>query len=144
MKLQTQKPGEYKCLSYCAAMLLDISIEEVEGVLGYTGMEIINEGTIPECFRGIHIQEIQFLFNTKGYCLWPLEKNPILRDAPLYLRNQEERFRWSLSFRKGILISENHAVAFENEKVFDPNGKIFKISTEYLKNINEAWMMGIT
>jgi len=143
MKLIKQT-GPY-CLVASAAMILDTTIEQLHAEICSDGTEI---WWPPTSMRGIHIQEIQDCCLRRSSCLYPIEMNPLLcpdhtgNFSPRECYSEDirlPRFRNEVMLKRAILITENHAVAWDGSNVFDPKGfvKSFRDYTFY-----EAWILG--
>jgi hypothetical protein len=151
MQLRVQKPGEQKCLLYCTAMLLDVDVSILENILETDGQEKWwPDFSLPKCYRGIHIQEIQDIFIAQGLCLYPIEKFPILgptndtRLARLIKDIEwcELRFYTRILGSKGILIYKSHAKVLDSDgKIYDPKGKISELDPKESFLIREAWLL---
>ena len=141
MKLIKQT-GPY-CLVTSAAMLLDTTTEILHAEIGMTGTDI---WWPPNLMRGIHIQEIQTCALNRGYCFSPIEvnphlcpgTNPTLEPKAIWTGNLVAEFHSKIVCRKAILITHNHAVAWDGDIVYDPKG--------FLKSFNdyefiEAWLL---
>lgn len=115
-------------------MVLDETPEQLIKEIGHDGLEVWWPdvgGSLQ--YQGFHIQEIidRFLFRGKG--LVPIEINP--RSAPegygekwkLVPGMDEKRFWKRIKKKTGILIGINHAVAWDGELIYDPNGLIYPI-----------------
>src|SRR5512137_2945300 len=151
MELLTQSPGEHKCLTYCAAMILGIAPELIEEMLNIDSNEVVwKDLPRPDCYRGVHIQEIQGVFFAcgKGLCL--IEINPYL--GPDELHNIKvwdhgnhytiNRIHNRLHNHTAIIIEHAHATVYHNGKIYDPNGKIFEISGDYVaRKVREIWVV---
>lgn len=109
------------------------------------------ELSAPECYAGIHIQEIIDLCLRRGLALCPIELNP--RKAPQGHHNKwtlvysydetEARFRGAIANRPGLLYGQtkdgkNHTCAWDGVNVYDPNGKVYGL--EHFR-IKECWIL---
>jgi len=140
------KMSGHDCLLYSAAMILDESPDTLEKEIGHDGKEVWwPEVADPFCRRGIHIQEILDLCIKRGYVLYPVELMPasaargcspkaILQETAAILR-----FKRIINGQKGILITATHAVAWDGQIIFDPNGRLAVLG-DY--TIREAWLIG--
>ena len=133
------------CLVASAAMILDTTVEQLHREIGTDGTEI----WWPNHMRGIHIQEIQDCCLRRNKCLYPIEMNPLLAPNefadpkaclnPIYVT---ERLRLSVLDRRAILITDNHAVAWNGKEVYDPKGFV-KSFNDYPYIFKEAWILGV-
>lgn len=139
-----------QCLVYSAAMVLDISADDLIAEIGHDGLAIWwpeMEGN--KKYRGHHIQEIIDCFLRHHKALVPIEYIPAVApegrpDLMMLhvMKNLDERFWEAIINRKAILIGQNevgngHAVAWDGMKIFDPVGKIYNIKDF---KIAEAWV----
>ena len=132
MHLLKMKTSEHKCLLYCAAMVLGTTVKSLEDLIGYTGMEKIHPDLEePFCFRGIHIQEIQYCFFAAHKALIEWEPMPRLgpdEDHSISIYTEKQSIEYLNKFLGktiGILASDtHHAVAWDGNNVYDPNGII--------------------
>ena len=128
-------------------MLLDASPEQLIEEIGATGMELQNpQLSEPHCYRGHHIYEIQRVCLSYGYGLIPfghtgtlvygnddsVEHEFICMPMPEVLKLCEKA--------KGIIILPGHAVAFENDTIYDPKGRTYPLDKEILLT-SEVWRM---
>lgn len=130
------------CLVTSAAMILDTDPEIIHKEIGGDGTSIVWE---PNGMRGIHIQEIQDCCKRRSKMIAPIEMTPYLApDAehqPFRVFPEKLellRFTNHIINHRAILITPNHAVAWDGENVFDPQGFIKSIF-EY--NVQEAWVL---
>ena len=132
------------CLVTSAAMILDTTPEQLHSEIGTTGEDI---WWPPSHMRGIHIQEIQDCCLRRNRCLYPIEINPLLAPDSTGLCEAREcypekvrlpRLKTELRFSRAILITDNHAVAWDGRQLFDPKGFI-KSFEDY--QIHEAWVL---
>lgn len=151
MKLLTQSKDEPNCLVYAAAMVLDTYPEYIFSKIGHRGQaNIWPQVPYPHNLAGVHIQEIQDVALNVGYCFYPIEYYPESRYSikamphyPYTYDQIEERFFKAIKNRKGIIVSDTHAVAWDGNKVFDPNGLIYGIKTFQERHyFREAWLLG--
>lgn len=123
-------------------MLLDESPYVLLDELGSTGLELTRPGLPPpDCYRGHHIQEILDLCLRRDVYLTLVQPMPTLPGKPprpIYTSEEaEERFQRLVTGNPAILVGRNHAVAWDGYSVYDPNGRIYKI-TQF--GIREAWI----
>lgn len=122
------KMSSNQCLIFSAAMVLGEHPEDLCTEIGHDGLDIVFPLPPPACYRGHHIQEIQDLFLARGKCLYEVELNPLSGhpDSTRYVRpydNPRARFERLIKNRQGILVSGTHAVAWDGEIIYDPNGR---------------------
>ena len=132
MKLITGT-NDYCCMATAAAMLLDITLEEVFDRVGHDGSDRFFECGAR---RGFHMQEIMDLCEEEDCFLSPLELAPSLmlgKDADFIWKPERfcKRFM-DKTTGKGILMGVTdkvgHSVAMENQKVYDPKGKTWNLA----------------
>lgn len=150
MILEIQQQNEPNCLVYAAAMVMKVDPEDIFTFAGHRGQEVWWPDQVGnKKLRGFHIQEIIEFGLDNGYALTPLELFPM--SAPAGLNDQakmiydlptcEDNFHVWLQHFNAILITPNHAVAWDsiNQQCFDPNGRIYGITK--LKELHEAWLV---
>jgi hypothetical protein len=152
MKLLTQNDKEPNCLVYAAAMILNADVEDILSSIGHRGQEMVWPGRDwPTCLAGVHIQEIQDVAYKYGKCFYPIEFEPTSRcseGAPAHFsyknRNLKLRMMNYLIDKRAILVGKTHAVAWDGEQVYDPNGMIYEIELFMLeRKLIEAWVLGV-
>jgi len=151
IRLLRMPSGVHQCLVYSLAMLLDEDVDVLIQELGHDGMvKDWPEHPIPHCYNGHHIQEIIDLVLARGYSLTPIESYPRYASAmdpsnwkPVY--SNGARFLRQISGRRGILIGQyrgrGHAVAWDGDIIWDPNGKTYGIG-DFAPS--ECWLLDIT
>ena len=123
-------------------MILDTSPEILHEEIGMHGIEI---WWMPDHLRGIHIQEIQDCCMRRRHCIYPIEKNPHLcpegdfEPKSIWTGNLKGKLLNAIACKRAILITPNHAVAWDGSDVYDPKGFI-KSFDDY--EIQEAWVLG--
>lgn len=147
-----QKSGEQKCLTYCAAMLLDQEVSILEHLIKTDGMEIWwPDFAGNKQYRGIHIQEVQDIFYYFGKCIYPVEHHPLLSPSvdgrftkSIYTNDwATTRFFTRLIGQDGILIYQSHAKALHGNYVYDPSRpEIYEITVGESSKVLEAWLVG--
>jgi hypothetical protein len=135
-------------------MVLNLAPEDIITELGHDGQEIFwKDLPAPDHFKGVHIQELQDIFFSRGYLLALVE--PMPRSGPprrpdLWTTVFDNdiavpRITRMLRGRLAILIGEKngsyHAVAWDGFTVFDPNGARYFLEDFALK---EAWIVSTT
>lgn len=148
MKSSTMKHlvmSKPQCLLYSAAMVLDISVDDLINIIGHDGLKS-NDGKLV----GVHIQEIQ----TACYLLYRellsyVELIPVSKVDdninPIYVvcsYPPATRLQFMIKGKYAILIGENnkgnpHAVAYDGEQVLDPVGTKYSIDDFRMKS---AWI----
>lgn len=130
-------------------MALDVRIEELLARVGHDGGEILFPA-LPEpcCRRGHHVQELISVALTLGYAVTPIEFRPRIAAAPLDgaaaqashevrfgpgLADSMLRFTSHIQLAKGTIEcrtanGSGHMLAFEQGRVFDPDGPTFDFS----------------
>lgn len=82
MQLLTQ-PNHWTCLPTSAAMLLNMSLDDVLGHIGHDGSEIVwPDLPDPQRRRAFHIQEIVELALALDCSLTPIEQTPTFANSP--------------------------------------------------------------
>lgn len=124
-----------QCLIYSIAMVLDQTPEEVIEGLGHNGLEVMwPRLPLPYALRGIHIQEMVDYALKCGFAVIEVEAIPC--NNPLGNTDDQEmevfedpisRLEDHLIGKKAVLTSLKHACAWDGEKVYDPNGRIYTL-----------------
>jgi len=140
-----------QCLLYSAAMVFETDVEELTRFLGHDGLEVVDD-TLPEpnCFRGIHPQEIcDFAWSTLR-SLQYIQAIPMLacdgsdvRTAVYTQERAADRFYEYVEKKTAILTGLNrngnpHAVAYDGNMILDPVGKTYGLDCFQIK---EAWVL---
>jgi hypothetical protein len=107
-------------------------------------MQKVWDAPIPYCYNGHHIQEIIDVCWQRGISLTPLEPQPKNGCAaypgewqPVF-KEESTRVANYLKGAKAILLSMTHAVAWDGDIVWDPNGVHYPLSEFSLR---EAWLL---
>lgn len=134
-----KKPNQWSCSVTAFAMALGITVGELVESIGHDGSyKLWPELDEPRCRRGFHSQELidQVLFRDRT-CT-PIEANPQIAcphdPASQWVPEEvfphgyaHSRFFTMLGCSRGVIEGEsgrnNHAMAFENGCVFDPDGR---------------------
>jgi hypothetical protein len=142
------KPNRWDCLATSFAMALNITTDEFHRLAGHDGSEILFPlRPEPQCRRGFHIQEAVNVARKLKYTATPFQLFPQLTsgyDTPLLIRYDNDPhlhhnwdlFKEILAQGRGVIECEtstnnNHAVAFENNYILDPDGGfVFPYSRE--------------
>jgi hypothetical protein len=139
-----------QCLLYSAAMALELEVEDITDILGHDGMTVINDEPEPFCYQGIHMQEIQTIAYRLGHVFAPIEVIPVSAhrgtNSPHYNicgMDYAVRFLAMINGQRGILFGQSsrgieHAVAFEDETIYDPIGKKYGLGQFRTR---EAWIL---
>ena len=151
MKLLNQQ-GKQQCLLYAGAMLLNEDPSILIKEIGHDGLERVwKDLHMPRCLRGFHIQEILDCCMRRGYGLMLVELLPrsgaqgsrLWRKVFVTDNIAHDRFAAAIEGRQGIFIGKaasggNHAVAWDGENIYDPNGRIYGVDEFHFK---EAWLL---
>jgi len=137
MRLQT-KPNPWSCIGTAFAMVLDIPVSDLYGIVGHDGSEIAFPALPdPMARRGLHIQECIHACLKLGYSVTPVELFPVIGAALPHDRNvvvlfgDDESANWRrfervIETTTGVLDGVGrrclHAVAYDHGTVFDPDG----------------------
>ena len=140
-----------QCLLYSASMVLDIEPDELIEELGHDGLDVwwpqFNDA---RKFRGHNMQEIIDCAIRRRIAFFPIDACPMqapVNGAPQFTfesrKYAEERFLSYLSGTSAILVGQlpgsniGHAVAWNGERVLDPND-VFTRLTDF--SIKTAWV----
>lgn len=149
MKLQI-KPHPWSCLATSFAMALDISVDLFHELAGHDGSEILFPWLPdPLCRRGFHASEAMYVVLCMGKTATAIEVLPQIASTPLekpsinataLYGNGSVEWNWTIfkrliSSTRGVLETRTrrgnwHAVAYENGRIFDPDGASFNYSKE--------------
>ena len=137
MRLE-KKYERWQCLSASFAMALGCSQEEIYKAVGHDGGEILwDDLAEPECRRSFHIQEMIRVACARGKAVTPIEVWPILasrdgRRVPIVFGDSEKPSNIDMIIEviegnTGVLevltkSGRRHAVAFEDGRIYDPDG----------------------
>jgi len=143
MRLQT-KPNPWSCIGTAFAMVLDIPVADLFGLVGHDGSEIAFPALPdPMARRGLHIQECINASVKLGYAVTPVELFPVIRattpsaeeivvffgdDGLANWQRFEQTIRGSAGVRDGTGRQCFHAVAYDDGTIFDPDGDEYTYS----------------
>lgn len=134
----------HQCLVYSLAMLLEEDVNVLLQELGHSGMDKVWDAPIPYCYSGHHMQEIIDLCWQRGISLTPIEAKPKNGCAifpgewkPVFNEPLKRIYSY-LEGERAILLSNIHAVAWDGNIVWDPNGCNYPLSKFSLR---EAWIL---
>jgi len=137
-----RKPERWMCLPASFAMVLDLPLAAIFDEIGHDGSEIV-EARQPEplCRRGFHPQELIHLCLSHGHTATRIELYPVLRSSPdgsdyiiAYPDDNWVRFARVIEHTRGVIegIGRHcgHAVAYQQGRIFDPDGHKYDYSRE--------------
>ncbi|KKN04907.1 hypothetical protein LCGC14_1092740 [marine sediment metagenome] len=134
MKLRNNY-APWGCLLSSAAMVLDLTNEELIKLIGHDGGDIVFPGMPePSKRQGFHIQEIIDIAVKLGYSVMAIEVMPASttdgeNNFDIKIEDHHKRLMGHMNDHTGIITGRGrrwpHAVAWDGEKVFDPVGKIY-------------------
>lgn len=149
------KPESWLCLATSFAMALGITTNEFCDIAGHDGGDIVNPDLPdPWCRRGFHIMEAVFVALHCGYAATPVQVMPVIASTPVPGTSNKEVivaynhrdtgdgiednwrfFQQFIATRKGVIEcrtqrGNHHAVAFQADMIFDPDGREFNYSRE--------------
>ncbi len=151
------KPNQWNCLATAMAMALDISTADFFASAGHDGSEIIYQG-FPEPInrRGHHIQEAVHVATKRGFSVTPFQLFPQTAPAKVtrghhqpyvvrYDNHERLHHNWDLfkdliATTRGVIECDQkspggHALAYDNNYIFDPDGRSFHYSREALEEL---------
>lgn len=139
LNLQLQ-PNEWSCLPTAFAIVLGISLEKVVEDIGHDGSDIIfPDLDEPYRRRSFHIQELIDVCMFRDIGVIPIEHNPEseVKELIYKLQMPAKRLDYYILKYTGVLTGlsssgSSHAVAWDGEKVLDPNGSIYNISNFHI------------
>lgn len=155
MKLE-RKPERWLCLATSFAMALGISTRDFCMIAGHDGSKIaFPDLPDPLCRRGFHIMEAVFVAIKMSKSVTPVQLLPVIRstpipgingttdlvalynhtDLPAGEENNWRFFEQLIATRTGVIEcrtskGSGHAVAFQFDQIFDPDGRTFPYSRE--------------
>jgi len=105
---------------YSAAMVLEIDPRILAKILGHDGTEKVNGYHV-----GIHFQEIQQYALSIGKHFYTVEAAPYQAgpDVPAPVTDFYQKI-----YGRGIMVNDSHAVAYEYDSVYDPQGRIYPVN----------------
>lgn len=134
--LVQQKKNRWSCLTCAFAMVMDVTQEELESIMGKDGEEVLLPH-LPsddvERHRGIHIQELIDAAETLGYTIVTIERIPTLalKDGSKHTifgdGAGEQRFADHIDNSKGVIYGVSaklgclHALAWDGKSFYDPD-----------------------
>lgn len=137
-----KKPNRWSCILTAFAMTLDLSNEDLTSLVGHDGSQIIF-ANLPEpaCRRGFHIQELIHAAICLTRTVTPYELvpaiaptgyNPALLGHSIGSTYRKAFFEHLIDTERGVItgrtLTTNHAVAFEQGTIYDPDGRQFPFS----------------
>lgn len=155
MELQRQ-PNGWSCLPTAFAMALDIPVEKLLRELGHDGsLVVFPEFRDPYCRRGFHPQELVELCYRRHKHVIEFQACPTLvpptiagvrcrPEMAIYTQEETQSRMDFLLKRKGVLTGDtrlgkpNHAVAWNGEIIYDPNGSTYPL-TDFI--IGSFWLV---
>ena len=131
------------CFITSLAMCLEIKVQDVIEIIGHDGQERVSDTFVgSKGLRGVHPQELLDVCRRYGKWLVTVEKNPLIGQHGSHCldvyADAETRFLEIIKGQTGIAACGTHAVAFEDDKVYDPHGKIRNLK-DY--EISHAWIV---
>lgn len=164
MKLQ-RSPEPGLCILTAFAMALNMPAEELLTRIG-DGWKTLAFPNLPmpQCWRGIHVQELILVALEKGFAVTPIELfpqgappqaiDPVTRKAyrdVVIFHGADEQANWDIfnnivMFCSGVITGQispgmtryqrGHAVAFERGAIFDPSTDAFLYSAHECESRN--------
>lgn len=144
MKL-LQQPNRWSCVPTAFAMTANLTAEEFIFRLGHDGSEILwpsleeplkRKGfSINECLVAAIPKLYAYLPTISCYCPGPNLPECIIRFKPDYIKHL---IKGQVAILAGTVSGHRHCVAWNGEKVFDPNGTIYGIDRF---TIEQAYLM---
>lgn len=127
------KQNPWQCMLTASAMVMNLSSNELANLVGHNGSDIVDEeAPEPGCRRGHHPQEFIDVALTQGWAVTCFELTPVAQyeNVRIHLPERKERFSELVTERRGVLCSNNHAVAFCHGVILDPDGPKYDFSFE--------------
>lgn len=148
------KPHKWMCLATSFAMALGIPVRRFCEIAGHDGSDVVfPDLPDPLCRRGFHIMEAIFVARRLSFAVTPVELFPMIGSTPMAGPTteivvpynhpgtgncQEDNWRYFqdlISMSTGVIEcttrqNRRHAVAFQFDHIFDPDGRTFDYSRE--------------
>jgi hypothetical protein len=123
-------------------MVLDVPVAEVLELIGHDGSEIVfPKQPEPYCRRSFHLQELIDVCMLKNTSVVPIEFHPVseANGQHYVLKTYSIRAPYYLENYNGVLTGLGragtpHAVAWNREKIYDPNGSIYSLDDFSIEN----------
>jgi hypothetical protein len=131
MKLQIQ-PNLWSCMPVALAMILDEDFREIIEEIGHDGSEIIKTDQLEPCNRrGFHPQELAKICYSRSKALIQFDIIPsVYFNNITYIYGDDKKYidklmRCNEGILLGTINGKDHGVAWDKEKIYDPNGTIY-------------------
>lgn len=150
------KPHRWMCLATSFAMALGIPVSRFCEIAGHDGSDIVfPDLPDPLCRRGFHIMEAIFVARRLAFAVTPVQLFPMISATPMAgvkpamdvivpynqpttgdsAENNWRYFQDLISMSTGVIEcttrqNRQHAVAFQFDHIFDPDGRTFDYSRE--------------
>lgn len=152
MKLLKYRSRDDYCLIYATAMILDTSVEQVMNIIGHYGLKEIktidSNGTIYEKYRrNFHIEEIQDVCLRFNKLLCAIDIYPIIEYSDtlkhaIWTEDQcIDRLYNILTDRVGLLLTEDHAVAWDGKEIYDPRGFTCELDDHVFSKLRKVYIL---
>jgi hypothetical protein len=137
MKLIVQ-PNGWSCLPTAFAIALGVEFDFITKFVEHDGSQVVWPNLPePERRRGFHIQEMIDVAYSLEYLVTPIEPMPTHRPRPdvpvqLFPMRRSRNIQELIANHIGVFTGEGrsgkrHAVAWDGNKIHDPNGTIYDI-----------------
>lgn len=126
------QPNRWSCLPTSFAMACNVPLEKILEIIGHDGSQIIwPELPEPKRRRTFHVQECIWAAWKLGFCVTTFEAAPQLAVSEYDVIELLTTYDYAdLLSRKGVMTGivngNRHAVAYNDQVVYDPNGTIYK------------------
>ena len=135
MRLMRQDT-RWSCVAFSFAMAFDIDIKVFYNLLGHDGSEILfSDLPEPYCRRSFHPQEFFWVGRKLGYHVITVELTPILSPdnniewpVPIKCLDFVQLLHNNIGVFTGSGVRTRHAVAWNGQKIYDPNGMIYEFA----------------
>lgn len=133
-----EQPNRWSCLPTAFAMALSVPLVWLIKQVGHDGSQILYpDSEEPMNRRCFHIQEMIDIAYKHGYSVMPIEAKPRLGkleqniDIGDETKNVNRLIRYltdNIGVITGKINNKKHAVAWNKEMIYDPNGTIYPIN----------------
>lgn len=134
MHVQIQ-PNCWSCLPTAFAMALDVPYKDILAFCGHDGSEIVFPDDVELGRRAFHAQEMMMFAMYRGVFVTPIEMRPrsVNKYGVLYsLPPQGLYVRDFLGSHSGVIAGRmqgnSHAVAWDGNLIYDPNGTTYEMN----------------
>lgn len=118
-----KKAHQAQCMLYAFAMAFDVNPQDIIRHLRHDGTEVIwPDLPPPKCYRGFHIAEMYHFAMMNDYAIYELPREVITGHDDQHTKEVKihDYLNYARAY-KGVLLTENHAYAYDGWNVIDPD-----------------------